>query len=77
MDTTTHRRPRSVAWLRFFSVVTLMVPILGAISVGDYPFGSFVVNQVIAIGISATQWVLAGVVEELARSRGVFIPAGR
>ena len=65
------RRPRSVAWLRFFSVVTLIVPFVGAVAAGDYPFGGFVVNQILAIGVSATQWVLADVVENLARTRDV------
>jgi hypothetical protein len=63
------RAPRSVAWLRFFSVVTLIVPFVGAVAAGDYPFGWFVVNQIIAIGVSATQWILADVVERLARTR--------
>jgi hypothetical protein len=63
------RRPRSVAWLRFFSAVTLLVPLIGAAAAGDYPFTWFVANQLIAIGVSATQWVLADVVEDLARTR--------
>jgi small-conductance mechanosensitive channel len=71
------RRPRSVAWLRFFSVITLIIPLIGAAAVGDYPFTWFVANQLIAIGVSATQWVLAGVVEDLARSRDAAVPAGR
>ena len=63
------RRPRSVAWLRFFSVFTLILPLIGAVAAGDPPFVSFLIYQLLSIGISATQWVLAGVVEELARTR--------
>ena len=71
------RPPRSVAWLRFFSVFTLILPLVGAIAAGDPPFVSFLIYQLLSIGISATQWVLAGVVEDLARSRGASIPSGR
>ncbi len=66
---TQHRRPRSVAWLRVFSVFTLVMPLLGAVAAGDPSFVSFLIYQLLFIGLSATQWVLAGVVEDLARTR--------
>jgi len=74
---TRFRRPRSVTWLRFFSVFTLVMPLLAAAAAGDLKFVSFLIYQLLFIGFSATQWVLAGVVEDLARSRAAAIPAGR
>lgn len=74
---TPRRRPRSVAWLRFFSVFTLILPFVGAVASGDPPFVGYLITQLLAVGLSATQWVLASVVEDLARSRAAAVPAGR
>jgi hypothetical protein len=58
-------------------VFTLVLPLLGAVAAGDVPFVSFLIYQLLSIGISATQWILAGVVEDLAAARDASIPAGR
>ena len=48
---------------------TLILPLVGAVAAGDPPLGSFLIYQLLSIGISATQWILADVVENLARTR--------